>query len=174
MENIQEKFHFFEQPICDGWIYPCTLEEIKQRLSCFAVQDLEGIWAVGLAASTRKDHNANGRYLFGKKPSILLYSYPASYCFKLFPHTKRHDIEEKLAVELEYGMTVEQVGSRFVCHWQPEDLRRFILIHVLSHEVGHHIYHRQRQLQGLVHRSHTVESEQFAEAYAKRIASSFP
>ncbi len=169
-----EKLSFFEQPICDGWIYPCTLEEIKQTLVHLPLGDLEGLWAVGLAASTRKDHNANGRYLFAKKPMISLYSFPASYSFKLFPHTKRHDIERLMPLELAHGMTYLQVGSRFVCRWQPKDLQRFILHHVLLHEVGHHVYHWQRQQQGLALRTHTVESEQFAEAYAIRMVLSFP
>jgi hypothetical protein len=144
------------------------LEDIRSQLSQLPVADLQGLWAVGLVASTRKDNKANGRYLWGAKPVIHLYSYPATYSFKLPAHTKHSDIERGFAVELQYGMQVEQVGSRYVCRWQAQALRRFVMEHVLMHEIGHHVYHWRRYQQGLVFRPYTRESEQFAEAYALR------
>ncbi len=71
-------------------------------------------------------------------------------------------------MELQFGMTVERHGSRYTCAWSADNLRRFILEHVLLHEVGHHVYHLQRRERGLPYHPNTVESEQFAEAYACR------
>lgn len=158
----------FKRPLLPGWIYPCTLADIEERLSHLPASDLEGLWAVGLIPSTRKDCNANGRYVFDKHPTIYLYSHPETLTFKLRQHTKRSEIEAGCAVELEYGMWVEASGSRWICCWKADDLRRFILDHVLQHEIGHHVHYYQRVRQGLRIPPSRQEIEQFAEAYARR------
>jgi hypothetical protein len=161
--------HLFERPCPAGWVYPCSLEDISERLSRLPEQDLAGLWSVGLVPSTRKDCGANGRYCYtGERPEINLFSYPDSLRFKLMAHTRLGEIHRCLAVERQYGMGIEAIGTRYVCVWSPEDLRRFMVEHVLLHEVGHHIYHRDRRLQEYRYNPRTTESEQFAEAYAVR------
>ena len=66
------------------------------------------------------------------------------------------------------GMQVEKVGGRWYCRWSAEDLRLFMLEHVLIHEVGHHVQCTQRQRQGVDPWPSRRVSEQFAEAYACR------
>ncbi len=160
----------FEEPLPGGWVYPCSLEDIRDRLAHLPEADLAGLWAVGLAAATRRDCRANGRYRLGEKPTIRLYSYPATYTYRQPPHTKRADIDEGLAIEREFGMCVEQVGGRYVCRWEAAGLKRFTLEHVLLHEVGHHVYHWRRRQQGHEFRPSRRESEQLAESYALRHA----
>lgn len=160
----------FKEPICAGWVYPCSLEDIQVRLMHLPEADLTGLCAVGLAAATRKDCWANGRYRFSERPTIRLYSYPATYAYKQPPQTKRADIDVGLAVEREFGMGVEQVGGRYLCRWNVADLKRFTLEHVLLHEVGHHVYHWQRKQQGYQFRPSRREAEQLAESYALRHA----
>ena len=65
-------------------------------------------------------------------------------------------------------MRLEQVGSRWLCRWRAEDMRRFVLEHVLLHEIGHHVYWKERARLGLVARLALAVREQFAEAYALR------
>lgn len=160
--------HFFEQPCPAGWVYPCSLDDVTLCLARLPAEDIEGLWAVGLAPSTRKDCAVNARYFFGERPTIRLYSHPDALQFKLPPNTKQIDVNWGLCMELEYGMKVERQGSRFVCKWSAADLRLFILEHVLVHEVGHHVYHQRRRRQGVASFPSRVESEQFAEAYALR------
>ncbi len=62
---------------------------------------------------------------------------------------KWSDLCRGQAVEMEYGMKIELVGSRWLCRWEAEDLRRYSLEHVLQHEVGHHVHAMQRQRQGM-------------------------
>ena len=160
---------FFERPILPGWVYPCTLADIQAKLAQLPEEDLEGIWAVGLAPSTRKDCKAHARYIPGEHPVIYIFSYAASLTFKQPAHTKHSEIESGLAVELTYGMQVQRIGSRWLCQWELENLRRFIVDHVLLHEVGHHVHYRQRARIG-IHRPPTHrDTEQFAEAYALRL-----
>ncbi len=62
--------HLFEQPCPAGWVYPCSLDDITRRLARLPVEDTEGLGAVGLVASTRKDHQANARYIPGELPTV--------------------------------------------------------------------------------------------------------
>ena len=74
---------YFLEPLKPGWIYPCTLDEIRTELENATTDELDGLNAVGLSASTRKDSNANGRYHREYKPSIHIYSFPESFTFKI-------------------------------------------------------------------------------------------
>lgn len=168
-QTPEAEIRFFSEPLPAGWVYPCTLEDIRAQLSRLPPEDLRGLHAVGLVPSTRRDQPANARYCYSPHPVIRLYSFLADLRYKLPARTRGGDIESGLAVELEYGLQVEQVGSRYTVRWEARHLRRFILEHVLPHEVGHHVYHTRRQVAGYVFRPGTVESEQFAEAYARRI-----
>ena len=60
---------WFEEPISTGWVYPCSLGEIQDRLTYLPESDLVRLWAIGLAAATRWDCSANGRYRFSERPT---------------------------------------------------------------------------------------------------------
>ena len=163
--------HVFERPCPSGHVYPCSLEDITSCLARLPAQDLEGLWSVGLVPATRKDGETDGRYYFRAQPTIQLFSYPEALRFKLRSHTKLGDIERALSVQRQYGMEIERLGSRYVCVWSALPLRRFILDHVLLHEVGHHVFFRQRQKQGYACTPKIGGAEHFAENYARRITS---
>jgi len=162
--------NFFEEALTPGWVYPCSLADIQERLTQLPEQDLAGLWAVGLAAATRKDCWVNGRYRFAEKPTIRLYSYAETLSYRLPPQMKPVDIEVGLMVERDFGMTVERKGGRYLCHWVADDLRKFTLEHVLLHEIGHHVHAGKRKEQGYNPRTYRHEEEQWAESYALRHA----
>ncbi|MDQ2732202.1 MAG: hypothetical protein M3Y56_11130 [Armatimonadota bacterium] len=158
----------FERPIPAGWLYPCTTDDIREQLSRFPIRDPEGLRAVGLVPSTRRDCSLYGRYITGTKPVIHIRSLDQSLAFKQSPHAERGNLEHRLSVELLFGMTLERSGSRWISRWKAADWRRFVLEHVLPHEVGHHVQLQQRLRDdhcGSIQRS---TEEQFAEAYACR------
>jgi hypothetical protein len=159
----------FERQLLPGWVYPCTVEDIRHQLTTLPAEDLEGLGSVGLIPSTRKNCSANGRYWGGLPPTrISLYSYHESLRYKQPAGTRPGDLDWGLSVEREFGMHVEKVGSRWFCQWSAENLRLFILEHVLIHEVGHHVQHMQRRRAGLWSDPGRQVKEQFAEAYACR------
>lgn len=158
----------YERPCPTGHVYPCSLEDIKSCLVRLPEQDLEGLWSVGLVPATRKDGETDGRYYFGTQPTIQLFSHLDTLRFKLKAHTKMGEIERALGVQRQYGMEVERQGSRYVCIWSAGHLRRFIVEHVLLHEVGHHVFFWQRQQQGHAYTPNLGGVEQFAEDYARR------
>jgi hypothetical protein len=153
---------FFEEPLYRGWTYPCSIADLEGRLGDLPTRDIEGLWAIGLVAATRKDCGSNARYLCGPRASIRIYSLDSSLSYRLPPHTKPHDVERGLSEELAFGMRVVHDGSRFIRQWSVEDLRHFILEHVLLHEVGHHAFYKRFGWRP------PGASEQFAEDYARR------
>ena len=162
------KIRFFERPCPDGHIYPCSLEDMKRQLSLLPAEDLTGLWAAGLVPSTRKDGESDGRYYFVPRPVIHLFSYPESLHFKLRAGTRPSEIERGLAVQLKYGMEIKREGSRYTCVWTTASLRRFLLEHVLLHEVGHHVFFLRRKQQGYPYTPCIAGAEPFAENYAVR------
>lgn len=162
------EIRFFERPCPAGHIYPCSLEDVKYHLSLLPAEDLAGLWAAGLIPSTRKDGESDGRYYFLPKPVIHLFSYPESLRFKLRAGIRQSEIERELAVQLRYGMEIEQAGSHYTCVWSVESLRCFLLHHVLLHEVGHHVFFQRRKQQGYPYTPSVAGAEQFAEDYALR------
>ncbi|MDQ2686240.1 MAG: SMP-30/gluconolactonase/LRE family protein [Armatimonadota bacterium] len=98
-----------------------------------------------------------------------MYSYRETLCYRQPPHITRGDIEHFWVVELSYGMQITQEGSRWVCQWEAEALRRFTVEHVLLHEIGHHVCFRQRRQEGFQGPLRHIPSEQFAEDYALRL-----
>lgn len=161
--------HVFERPLLPGWVYPCTAEDLRAALRRIPEEHLAGLHAVGLAPSTRKDCSANARYYWYPRPAIHLFSNPDDLRIKLPPHVKRSHIELYCSVELAFGMRPERIGSRWFCCWDAGDLRRFILRHVLLHEIGHHVQRMHRLTMGYRPYAGEVVSEQFAEAYAIRM-----
>ena len=162
----------FERPLPDGWVYPCTLDDIRQQLALVPEQDTEGLLAVGLAAPKREDRRYHGTYWYWswrmKTPAIHLYAWPASLSFKTRRHYSVGEVQQCFAVELSYGMRTERAGSRLLCRWEPECLRQYAAEHVLLHEIGHHVQRRQRLRVALSSFPGHTASEQFADGYALR------
>ena len=162
----------FERQLPDGWVYPCTLNDIRQQLALVPEQDTEGLLAVGLAAPKREDRRYHGTYWYWgwrmKTPVIHLYAWPKFLSFKTRRHYSVGEVQQCFAVELSYGMRTERAGSRLLCRWEPECLRRYVVEHVLLHEIGHHVQRRQRLRMGLTAFPGHTASEQFADDYALR------
>lgn len=158
----------FERPCPEGWVYPCTLEDLRARLDEFSLGDVAGIWAVGLVPATRRDHDAYARYLCGDKPAVHVYSLPDDLRFRQPQGARRGRLEHYMKMELAFGMAVCREGARLVCQWTAESLRRFVLEYVLPHEIGHHVLHRERHGVGLPCHSTEQDMEQRADAYALR------
>jgi hypothetical protein len=102
-----------------------------------------------------------GRYFYKPRPTIRLYSLPAALCYRQPPHVKRIHLEQMAAMD--FGMTLEQSGSRWVCRWTAEGIRRYTLEYVLAHEIGHHVYYLRHG-----YPKNRRAWEQFAHDYAMR------
>ncbi len=67
------------------------------------------------------------------------------------------------------GAVLEQQG---VVSWPGDTLRRFMLLHVLAHELGHHALQHERRLRG-ERAARTREHEARAEAIASELRARF-
>jgi hypothetical protein len=118
------------------------VEEIEQQLLTFPPEDLAGLAVICLVPATRKDLKDWGLYGYyyrsQDKPTICLCGWPDPLTDKFPQGTKRHHLAH-LDVRRSFGMQVEQIGTRWYCRWDREDWRRFVLEHVLPHEIGHHV-----------------------------------
>jgi hypothetical protein len=102
-----------------------------------------------------------GRYFYRPKPTIHLHSPPATLDYRQPPHVKRAHLEQMVAME--FGMSLEPSGSRWVCRWTADGIRAYTLDYVLAHEIGHHVYYLRHGYP----KNHR-ESEPFAHDYAMR------
>jgi len=173
--SLPPRLPVFERPLPDGWVYPCTVGDIRQQLSLVPeedLEDLEGLWAVGLAVPEREDRRCHGTYWYWswrtKTPVIHLYAWRSSLSLRTRRRYSVGELEQRFAVELSYGMRAEGIGTRILCRWEPECLRRYVAEHVLLHEIGHHVQRRQRQRAGLSSFPGHTASEQFADDFALR------
>lgn len=156
--------------------YPCTAADIHAQLADVPEWDLTELRTVELIPRTCYDQRYHGcycgRHYFdwhypNRKLTILLFSIKNTADSKTF----RSDVgflKRRFKVKLEYGMTLERVGSQTFCRWTDESYRRFMTEHVLLHEIGHHVQEQQRTLSGFRHELSRRCEEQFAEDYAIR------
>ena len=168
------RLSLFERPLSEGWVYPCPLDDLRRQLTFVSEQDLEGLWAVGLAVPELDKKDCYGTYYpYGYRrpargPVIVIWAQPPRLAFKMRRSYSRGQIDQRFRVEMSYGMVVGKRGGHTECCWMPECLRCYTAEHVLLHEVGHHVQYRQRQRAGLSPFPDHRPCEQFADDYALR------
>ena len=164
----------FERPLPGGkkHRYPCTVNEIRRQLALVPEYDLEGLWAIGLWPCDFYHSDAYATYFRRhypeRKPMIVVWSDAGGLQFKLRRRCDPGYVERWFHVEAEYDIQMDNSGARTVCRWSKEDLSRYLVEHVLLHEIGHHVQYQQRQRSKLARRLPSNLQEQFAEDYAIR------
>jgi hypothetical protein len=114
-----------------GYIYPCTIGDLKRQLRRVPPEYLEGLWQIRLSNQARRYRDRDGDYLDGE---IRLFPYPERLIFPASPKPNDPWDQEWLA----WGARVVDDNGVRSLQWTPEALRRYILDHVLLHELGHH------------------------------------
>lgn len=168
----------FEREIPEGCghAYPCSVADIRRQLARVPEYDLEGIWAIGLMPGLGEDGSAYGvyyaRYSPMNGPVIRLNSRFVSsakgYQFRMNGRWNPGHYEQRFFVEQSYGMEIVQVEGKIWFRWPADCLRRFMVEHVLLHEIGHHVEYRRRWRARLRWDLGRRLKEQFAEDYAIR------
>jgi len=172
--NDPPRVALFERPLPPGGAdrYPCTVEDIRGQLARVPEYEIEGLWAIGLFPQPRGRARAYGTYYrwfppIGK-PVILIHPAQDPWTFTLRRHGSAGYTKDHRAVERRYGLQTERSGSSVVCHWPADGGRRFVVQHVLLHEIGHHVQYQERWRAGLTPGLPAHIMEQFAEDYALR------
>jgi len=131
-------------------VHPCTIAQVKQKLAALPAEDLLGIRRIRLSAA--KMEMVDAMYHEG---TITIYAVPESFKFSYPCHPGDSFISESTR----WGARWQRLGGEWYCYWDKERYGRYILDHVLLHEIGHHQddFHRRRTGEGI---------EKFAERYA--------
>lgn len=141
---------FVADKLPDGYIYPCTVQDIKNILMEIPLEHLDGIKRIRL--SSQKVTNADASYNNG---TINIYAVPRDLKF-IFMEKPPESIVKEYS---RFGAKWEVLGESWYCYWKQDNFKKYILEHVLFHELGHHI-DDYLSLRG------RLGKEKFAERYA--------
>ena len=142
-----------------GRHHPASAADVRDALATFGEEAYYGLESVELVPAPP----TAGRLVFGELVGpghIRLYDQP------LPPWRLPYPLSEDERAELEKaGADLSEDG---VVSWPADSLRRFMLGHVLAHELGHHALQHERRLRG-ERAARTREHEARAEVVATRL-----
>jgi hypothetical protein len=142
-----------------GRHHPATAADVRHALTIFGEEVYYGVETVELVpAPTEPDRLLLGQLVGPGR--ILLYDQPRSP-WRLGFDLAAHDS----ARLVEAGADLGETG---VVAWPGETLKRFMLGHVLAHELGHHVLQHERRLRG-ERAARTRDHEARAGAIAARL-----
>jgi len=157
-----------ESPLRNGFHYPCSIEDIGFVCGVLGESLLEGLNVIALANPKSKRDSANARYFRSPYPRIVIYSINEQLCYILGATKEYKNYERLFDIELSFGMKLEIADNKVMACWSSDCLRRFICCHVLLHEIGHHVYRRERHSDLSPAYKDYNESEKHASHFAKR------
>jgi hypothetical protein len=114
-----------------GHVYPCTVAELKSQLRRIPPAYLEGLRQIRLSNQIRRYRDRDADYLDGE---IRLFPYPEHLVFAASRQPHSAPDQEWLA----WGAVWSDDAGGPTLRWTRAALRRYILDHVLLHELGHH------------------------------------
>src|SRR5262249_34025821 len=142
-----------------GRHHPASAAEVRDALATFGEEAYYGLESVELVPAP----HTGGRLVFGElvvPGQIRLYDQPIEP-WRLPATLPKHEQTEVR----EAGADLSEDG---IVSWPADSLKRFMLGHVLTHELGHHVLQHERRLRG-ERAARTREHEARAEAVGKRL-----
>ena len=147
-----------------GFFHPATRAHVLDLLRRAGAECLYGLRAVRLSVAPRTDRT---ELRFGRlivPGVVVLYAQPAPPW--VLPGRLPEGEQERLE-SAGAGITQAGGGNQTVVAWPGDTLRRFMLLDVLLHELGHHVLqHERRAPAGRIVR--TRDHEAFADQFARR------
>jgi hypothetical protein len=157
------EIEILEYPLHSAFFQPATPFDIYKTLAILPADCIAGLESIFLHGGSNKQESIRDSavFRFGDYSSnvIMLYPFPRQWLnTPLSRHENRH-----LWHDLRRAGANMSGGDRSeICHFTPENVRRFYLADVLVHEVGHHVDRVRLQ------RKSTSRAERFAEAFVDR------
>jgi hypothetical protein len=151
------------------YVHPVTRSDITSLLQRLGPEHTYGLSTVHLAAPPRTE---DGKLLFGRlivPGVIVLYAQPVPPWALPARLAARDEEALRLAGA---QVTIAGNGTQTIVDWPGATLRRFMLLDVLLHELGHHrLQHERRAPAGRVvrERDHEAFAEQFARRCRRRL-----
>ena len=130
--NPLRGIRFYTDPLPRGMVYPCTIGDLKRQLRRVPSEYVAGLVEVRLCNQVRNNVGIDADY--GDGGFLRVFPYPEGLTYPASPTPHAPSDREWL----QWGAQLfEQNGMRYL-RWSPDVLKRFILDHVLLHELGHH------------------------------------
>lgn len=166
--NAETSLTIIERPLHPDFLRPYSVGDIARLMKALPTKYTRELGAIYLHGGSRKEERLVyrsgflwGQYRWG---SIHLSAFPRSAMHQELrkPLKKDKMIEFALA-----RPTILKSGRRWICKFTEAGLRRFYLLDVLLHEVGHHVdrFRLAKKTKANAERF----AEWFAAYYAKRI-----
>jgi hypothetical protein len=148
-----------------GWWHPASAQDVREALRAFGPEAYYGLRLVQLMPARANDTALVLGRLAGEGVIEL-------YQQRLSPWRLGEVLSDvELARIGAFGADVTAPG---VVAWPAGALRRFMLLHVLAHEVGHHVVQHERRLRGaraMRTREHEARAEEIAGTLRERCRS---
>lgn len=145
------------------FFHPLTEEEIRTVLQNLPAGDEGELTHIWLRRPRKKDY-LRGEYPFGQficgsgVRVIVLYAWPSDLTLR---YGLNKPFGHGVADLRRFGVNLQRQGRGFISKWSSEAVRKFTL-HVLLHEIGHHIDWYERHWS----KANRKQTEEFAEQYA--------
>lgn len=154
------KIKYYETPLHDEFIRPCSLEDIVETLQTVPERFLKSLCGIYSPGGTRKQaqvaYSRKFRYGAYCRGFITLFPFPKKLLKQYFPSPPAPHIQHEY-----YRSHVKtyQQGNSWVVEFDEAALRTFYLKDVLLHEIGHHLdWLRRKKMEKL--------TEEFAQWFA--------
>ncbi|MEM7703600.1 MAG: hypothetical protein AAF251_16805 [Pseudomonadota bacterium] len=145
------------------FFFPLSGTEVVEALKALPRRDYEDITHVWMRRLRKSDYLGNAApyatYSCGSGVHLItMYAFPSDLAFSFGP---KRPSNAGLNDARRFGAQIERVGKNWTAFWTLPALRKFYL-HILYHEVGHHVdwYYRQWSA------ANGRELEEAAEQYA--------
>jgi hypothetical protein len=151
-----------ERPVMERWKPGIGYRHVLRQQEVATFLDLlpdweelsQGLNAVVLAAG---EFNVSGWH----RPGVVaLCAWPRKLWLEVLPawYAQHADIFEQIGVPCE-----QTADGCYLCKWTEPTIRAYLLLHVLTHELGHHHDRMTTKSQ-----AHCCRGEDYAEQYARR------
>lgn len=151
--------------VSPGRWHPASAQDVRETLRAFGPEAYYGLRLVELMPARASDATLVLGRLAGEGVIELYEQRPSPW---RLGDTLSDAERDRLAA---FGAGVSAPG---VVVWPPGALRRFILLHVLAHEIGHHVVQHERRLRGdraMRTREHEARAEEIAATLRERCQS---
>lgn len=151
--------------VSPGRLHPASAEDVREALRAFGPEAYYGLRLVELMPARAGDARLVLGRLAGEGVIELYEQRPSPWRLG----DELADLERHCLAA--FGADVSTPG---VVVWPPGALRRFMLLDVLAHELGHHVVQHERRLRGaraMRTRQHEARAEEIAATLRERCRS---
>lgn len=149
------KVRYIIDPLPKGYVYPCTVDEVRRKLDSLGPEMLRNISVVHLCNQVKMNPGVDAHICDGSH--IRIYAVPEKLRWR---YGKKKPNPAEAQERLEFGAYWQKIDDQWYLCWDGDSLRDYVLNHILLHEIGHSLDDVNYG---------TNKGEKFAEAFAHKV-----